>query len=142
MTRTTVARSTKIAFAAALMAATFGISTLAPVAPAEAGSVTINITPKGKNAKKLKMGLGILSLIQKAKNGASVSQDGNGNAVGIGQSGGGNNVGVIQKGDGHNAIITQNGGNNALGVIQFGKNTNADIAQNGGEAGLVIQGGW
>jgi hypothetical protein len=135
-------KTLRTALAASFLTLTFGAATVLPTVPAEAGSVSIKISPKGKNAKKLQKGLQILSLIQNAKNLAKVQQNGSGNAVGLAQSGGGNAVGVFQDGDGHTAVANQSGGNNALGIIQLGKNTHTDVSQNGGETGLIIQGGW
>jgi hypothetical protein len=135
-------RSLRTALAATLMTLSLGAATLLPVAPAEAGSITLKISPKGKKAKQLQQGLAIFGALQNARNVAKAYQNGNGNAIGGAQNGSGNVLGVIQEGDGHTAVATQNGGNNALGIIQFGKGTHTDVSQNGGETGLIIQGGW
>ena len=139
-----LAKSAKIA-AAALMALSVSALTLAPTTAAHAGgSIGIKITPKGKDAQKLKAGLQILSLIQglNGKNRAKVKQNGKNNCAGIAQKGNNNDALVFQDGSGHNATATQNGNNNGLGIIQLGKNTNADVTQNGNESGLLILGGW
>jgi Curlin associated repeat len=136
-----LALSAKLA-AAALLAFTVSATTLAPAHAG--GSIGIKISPKGKDAQKLKAGLKILSLVQglNGKNRAKVKQNGKNNCAGVGQKGSNNDALILQEGSGHCATATQNGNNNGLGIIQLGKNTNADVTQNGDEAGLLIMGGW
>lgn len=118
------------------------MSLIIGVAPASAGTFTLSIQPKGKDAAALSTGLRLYSLFSNKKNEAKVVQNGKNNASGIAQNGSGNVVGVFQKGKGHTSIVTQNGNNNALGVFQFGKNTSSNVVQNGGRTGLIFQGGW
>ncbi len=133
-------RHWKAAAMALLMGVTPAIYTSAP---ANAGSVTIKVTPKGKPAKAVKKGLTFLSRVQEARNRVRVEQYGSDNGAYVSQSGGGNWLGVFQRGSGHTATASQDGNNNTLGIFQFGKNTSTNTAQTGdGEFGLIFQGGW
>lgn len=130
------------AIAACALSVLMGVTVLDAQVPAEAGSVTIKITPKGKDARALSTGLRLYSLLSNIKNRASVSQNGDNNASAISQGGRGNVVGVIQSGSGHSSTVTQSGNGNGLAVIQLGKNTNSNVTQTGGQLGIILQGGW
>ena len=117
----------------------------APLAPAQAGSVGIHITPQGRDAEVLRHGLNIYSFLknQRGRNDARVDQRGTGNGAAISQTGTGNRATVFQRGKGHTGTITQNGNNNTYGVFQFGRNTSAAATQNGnGKTGFSFIGGW
>ena len=131
------------ALTAALLATTIGFGTVAAPVAAEAGQVTFHIRPHGKDARALRTGLAIFSLIQGAQNRAKVQQNGDNNAAGIAQNGSGNGALLVQDGSGHTGTITQNGNNNNCGLFQFGKNTSGGCSQTGnGGLDLVLQGGW
>jgi Curlin associated repeat len=121
---------------------------LAPfyAAPAQAknnGSVSLTISPNGRDAEVIREGLQIYSLFKSAKNRAKVDQRGAGNGAAIAQHGSGNTAEVFQRGKGNQATIEQTGNNNWFGVFQFGKKNNAVVSQNGnGRTGLILQGGW
>jgi Curlin associated repeat len=125
------------------LAAAIGLAPLCQAAPAQAGSITVKVTPKGKKVEKLKAGLERLGELQARRNRARVDQKGSGNSASVSQDGGGNWLGVFQRGSGHTAVASQNGNNNALGIFQFGKNTSTRTAQTGdGQVGLIFQAGW
>jgi hypothetical protein len=116
---------------------------LYPPTPADAGSVTIAVKPKGKSAKVVEKGLTLLSRIQERRNRARIDQNGSGNTALVSQHGAGNTVGVFQRGRGHTAVASQDGDDNTLGIFQFGKNTTTNTSQTGnGRVGLIFQGGW
>lgn len=128
-----------------ILTATMGLAVISAAVPANAGSVSINVTPKGKDAKLLRHGLNLYSLARnhRSRNRARVDQRGTGNGAGVSQSGEGNVAGVFQRGRGHSATISQNGNNNTYGIFQFGRNTSTMATQTGdGKVGLVFQGGW
>jgi len=111
--------------------------------PAQAGSVSVMITPKGDSAKAVSKGLQIYSLFQGFKSRAEVDQRGQNNSAGIAQTGSGNVAGIFQRGNGHTGTITQNGSNNAFGIFQFGRKTSSSVSQTGsGNVGFLFQGGW
>jgi hypothetical protein len=111
--------------------------------PAEAGSITIKVTPKGKKAEAISKGLNRWSKVRDRINNARVEQNGNGNTAQLSQSGSGNNLGVFQHGSGHTATASQDGNNNTLGIFQFGKNTSTNTSQTGnGQTSFIFQGGW
>lgn len=111
--------------------------------PAEAGSITIKVTPKGKKAEAISKGLNRWSKVRDRINRARVEQNGSGNTANLSQSGSGNNLGVFQHGSGHTATASQDGNNNTLGIFQFGKNTSTTTSQTGnGKASFIFQGGW
>ena len=130
--------------AAALLAASVGVTSLATATPATAGGqLTIKIKPKGRDARALRTGLAILGVVQGLQNKARVRQYGNGNASGIAQNGSGNGALLVQNGNNHTGTIVQNGNRNGCALIQFGKGTNGSCTQNGnGQFGLILQGGW
>ena len=112
-------------------------------APADAGSLTVTVKPKGKSAKVVEKGLTILSTIQARRNRARIDQSGSGNTALVSQHGEGNTIGIFQRGSGHTAIASQDGDDNTLGIFQFGKNTTTDTRQTGnGRVELIFQGGW
>lgn len=113
-------------------------------APAQAGgSVTVKLTPKGKQAKAIKKGLSFWSRVKERRNRARVDQRGGNNGAYVSQNGSGNSLGVFQRGSGHTATASQDGNNNTLGIFQFGKNTSSNVSQTGdGKFGLIFQGGW
>jgi hypothetical protein len=126
---------------AALLAATIGSAAL--VAPAEAGSISLNLDPKNaKQEKALKAGLTIYAIVNAVEN-RSIKQNGTNNAAGLAQFGSGN-LGIIhQDGDGHTGTLTQNGNNNACGLFQFGKGTSADVVQTGDDGTCAtVTFGW
>lgn len=127
-----------------MLAATLGLAAVATPVPADAGSISFKVAPKGKDAELLRHGLNLYSLARThRRNRARVDQRGTDNGAGISQSGEGNVAGVFQRGRGHSATISQNGNNNAYGVFQFGRNTHTSVTQSGdGGAGFVFQGGW
>ncbi len=111
--------------------------------PAQAGSITIKVTPKGKKAEAISKGLNRWSKVRNRINNARVEQNGSGNTAHLSQSGNGNNVAVFQRGTGHSATASQDGNNNTLGIFQFGKNTSTNTSQTGdGKASFIFQGGW
>jgi hypothetical protein len=111
--------------------------------PAQAGSITVTITPKGKKAEAISKGLSRWSKVRDRINRARVEQNGSGNTANLSQSGSGNNLGVFQRGTGHSATASQDGNNNTLGIFQFGKNTSTNTSQTGdGKASFIFQGGW
>jgi hypothetical protein len=114
-----------------------------PPTPADAGSVTVTVKPKGKSAKVVKKGLTVLSKIQARRNRARAEQNGSGNTALVSQHGEGNTLGVFQRGSGHTAIASQDGDDNTLGIFQLGKGTTTDTRQTGdGRVELIFQGGW
>jgi hypothetical protein len=121
-----------------------GLATASHVTqPAEAGSITIKVTPKGKKAEAISKGLNRWSKVRDRINNARVEQNGNGNTAQLSQSGSGNNLGVFQHGSGHTATASQDGNNNTLGIFQFGKNTSTNTSQTGnGQTSFIFQGGW
>jgi hypothetical protein len=131
------------ALSAAALAALIGFASLPMAAPAEAGQVTFHIKPRGKDARALRTGLAIYSIIQGVQNRAKVQQNGNNNAAGVAQNGSGNGALLVQDGSGHTGTITQNGNSNGCALLQFGKNANGSCTQNGnGALDLILQGGW
>jgi hypothetical protein len=121
-----------------------GLATASHVTqPAEAGSITIKATPKGKKAEAISKGLNRWSKVRNRINNARVEQNGNGNTANLSQRGSGNNLGVFQHGSGHTATASQDGNNNTLGIFQFGKNTSTNTSQTGnGQTSFIFQGGW
>lgn len=129
--------------AAALIAATLG--TTAGAIPASAGgSVSVNVAPRTQQeADAMRFGLGLYSLYNDVKSGASVKQRGSNNTAGVAQHGRNNNGIVYQEGNGHTGTIRQNGNNNSYGLFQFGRGTSANVSQNGnGQSGMTFQWGW
>lgn len=111
--------------------------------PADAGSVSLTITPKGDSATAISQGLRIYSWAKGIESRARVSQRGTGNAAAIGQSGSSNWAGIFQRGSGHTGTISQTGDNNAYGIFQFGRNTSSNVTQTGsGKVGFTFLGGW
>ena len=107
------------------------------------GSVSIVVTPKGRDADVVREGFFLYSLFKGSKNRATVDQQGAGNGANIAQHGNGNTAEVVQRGSGHAATVTQSGRNNWLGLFQFGRNTSSTVSQSGnGQTGLILQGGW
>lgn len=132
-------------FVVGMLAAALGLAAASAPVPANAGSVSFMVTPKGKDAELLRHGLNLYSLVRshRSRNRARVDQRGTDNGAGISQNGEGNVAGVFQRGRGHSATISQNGNNNAYGVFQFGRNTRSASTQTGdGQVGLLFQGGW
>ncbi len=125
----------------AAAAVTLGLATLAMSPAAEAGSINITVTPKGKVARFIEKGL---ALYDKARpNSAKVEQSGSGNGAGIAQSGSGNVGRIIQRGSGNTGTLTQTGNNNAFALIQLGKNRSSSVTQTGnGKVGFRLQAGW
>jgi hypothetical protein len=127
---------------AASLALTFLAGTLAP--PAEAGgSVAITVKPKNKKeARAMRMGLGVFALVKGAQNG-HISQNGIGNIAGLAQGGAGNLGMIVQEGNNHSATLNQQGNNNAHGIFQFGKGSDVNANQVGdGETGMTVGFGW
>ena len=136
------AKSILSIFAAAFLAA----SAFAAPAPAYADgffdSLSITVTPKGKDAVIMRKALTAASRIN-GKNRAVVEQRGSNNGAGISQSGRGNVAGVFQKGNNNTALGTQTGNNNALAIVQLGNSKKANVTQTGnGKAQSVFQAGW
>ncbi len=128
---------------AAALAIALGAAPILTAAPADAGSVTIKVTPKGNKGEKLLRGFERLSRIPDRRNKARVEQNGGGNSAEVSQQGQGNRLGVFQRGSGHSAIASQDGDNNTLGIFQFGKNTSTNTTQTGnGKSSLIFQRGW
>lgn len=127
-----------------MLAATLGLATVSAPVPVNAGSVSFTVTPKGKDAERLRHALNLYSLARShRRNRARIDQRGTGNGAGVSQSGAGNVAGIFQRGRGHSAAISQNGNNNAYGVFQFGRNTSTRATQTGdGQGGFIFQGGW
>lgn len=133
----------KITVSAAFLALSLGLAPMYIPAPADAGSFTVKLTPKGKRAEKVQKGLERWAQIRQRRNEARVEQSGNGNSAELSQNGGGNWLGVFQRGSGHSATASQDGNNNTLGIFQFGKNTSTNTSQTGnGQFSLIFQGGW
>lgn len=127
---------------AALMA-TAPLSIAPAAARTQHGSVSIVVTPKGRDADIVREGLNLYSLFKGNKNRATVNQQGSGNGADVAQHGNGNTAQVVQRGSGHSATVTQSGRNNWLGLFQFGRNTSSTVSQSGnGQTGLILQGGW
>lgn len=115
------------------------------VIPAQAGGqIQIDIAAQNSDdAKAIKTGLAIYSIVKGIKSQGGITQNGNGNNAGVGQNGSGNQGIVHQQGNGHNGSVQQVGNNNSHGLFQFGKNTNAHANQNGnGNAGATFAFGW
>lgn len=131
---------------ATALACLIGAAVLLPLAsaPAEAGSVTVKITPKTKiGTKMVEKGLTVVTKAQERHNAERIDQKGSGNSAEVSQSGDGNTLGVFQRGKGHTATASQDGNDNTLGIFQFGRNTSTTADQTGnGKTGLIIQGGW
>lgn len=126
-----------------LVAAT--IATAGLTVPAAAGgSVSLSFTPSNqREAAALRTGLGVYSVIQGVRNGASVRQIGRDNFAGLAQNGSRNTGLIHQRGDGHSASLEQNGNGNSHGIFQFGRGTGANVVQNGnGRTGATVQFGW
>jgi major curlin subunit len=134
---------TRNTIVASLLAATVGMTSMT-VPAAAGGSLSPSFAPAGtRDARALNAGLRIFSMIQGARSGASISQNGTGNAAGIAQNGRGNLGIVHQDGNGHSATLQQSGSGNAYGLFQFGERTDANVLQNGnGQAGAAFQLGW
>ncbi|MEW5962627.1 MAG: curlin [Pseudomonadota bacterium] len=126
-----------------LSAACAALLVLHAATPADAGSVSLTITPKGESATAIRQGLQIYSWAKSIESRARISQKGTGNAAAIGQSGSGNWAGIFQRGSGHTGTISQSGDNNAYGLFQFGRNTTSNVTQSGnGKVGFTFLGGW
>lgn len=113
--------------------------------PAQAGGqIQVDIAAKNSDeAKAIKTGLGIYSIVKGIQSQGGITQNGNGNTAGVAQNGSSNQGIVHQQGDGHNGTVQQVGNNNSHGLFQFGKNTDAHVNQNGnGEAGATFAFGW
>ena len=121
--------------------ASLAAATLLSAGPALAGgTISIVLTPDSREeAIKWRKGLAVASYRQ----GAHVSQAGDGNNAGITQDGR-RNLGVIrQDGDDHDASLTQTGNRNAYGIFQFGEGAEADVSQFGRrKTGILIQYGF
>ena len=99
-------------------------------APANAGQVSINLSPaNAEQQQMMQAGLGIYALYNGIQNG-SITQDGVNNMAGLTQGGGGNLGIVHQEGNNHN------------GLFQFGEGTDAHVNQSGGQTGLGLVFGW
>jgi hypothetical protein len=126
-----------------LSAACAALLALHAATPADAGSVSLTITPRGDSATAIRQGLQIYSWAKGIESRARISQKGTGNAAAIGQSGSGNWAGVFQRGSGHTGTISQSGNDNAYGLFQFGRNTSSNVTQTGsGKVGFTFLGGW
>ncbi|MCV0397519.1 MAG: curlin [Rhizobiaceae bacterium] len=128
---------------AAAIAASLGSAALTEPAVA-GGSFTIHVAPThAEGERAIRHGLGLYSLYNSIKGGASIRQKGRDNTAGIGQNGG-RNLGIIhQEGRGHQGTLQQNGSRNAYGLFQFGRNTSGHVTQNGnGMSGATFQWGW
>lgn len=138
--------TTKFWKAAALTALIGAAPVLTTSMPVEAGSFTVEITPKGKAAERLEKGLAVWSKLREKRrawrNRARIDQAGSNNAAQVGQNGSGNAALIVQRGKGHSAKVSQSGDDNTLGIFQFGKNTSTTTFQGGGENSLILQGGW
>lgn len=132
----------------ALMLALVAVIASAPIndANARGGTVSLTLSPQGRDGDVVREGLQLYSMIKGWKshsNRAKVDQRGSGNGAAIGQHGDSNVAEVVQRGNGHRATITQNGRNNWLGLFQFGRNTTGTVNQTGnGKTDIVIQGGF
>ena len=134
--------ASKMTLIAGLTAAT--ISTMALTVPATAGSVAFDFKPQNaRQENALRLGLGIYGIVNSARNGGVVRQNGNNNSAGVGQYGGGNHGVVHQEGNGHNGTLNQHGNGNSYGLFQFGENTDAHVNQYGnGGTGATFVFGW
>lgn len=119
-------------FAAALVAAVIGVSSLASPAMA-GGQLSISFAPSdAKQQQALGTGLQIFSLVKGlSSKGANASQNGNNNSAGFNQNGYGNHGLIVQEGNGHHGTVNQQGNGNSCGLFQFGKNTNGQCNQYG-----------
>lgn len=134
-------------FSSIIAAAVIGFSTFAAPQPAMAEgffkrTLSITVTPTGKQAEALRRALAARSKIG-SKNRASIEQNGVNNAAGISQSGSGNYVGIFQKGNNNTAMATQNGNNNSLAIVQLGNGKKSNVTQTGnGKSQIVFQSSW
>jgi hypothetical protein len=110
---------------------------------ADAGSVSLTVTPQGESAEAVRTGFMLYNLFRGFKNSARVDQKGSGNGAAISQHGRGNFAEVFQRGRGHSGTITQSGNHNAYGIFQFGRNARTSAVQRGdGNVGFTFQGNW
>jgi major curlin subunit len=128
---------------AAVAATTCPFASPLTIKAAEAGQLTIDIKPHGKDARLIRQGLQIYSFFEQAQNKARISQNGNNNTGVASQHGRGDLLGIAQNGNNHSASVSQNGNNDAFGLVQIGKGANGNFSQNGnGQLDLVLQAGW
>jgi hypothetical protein len=132
----------------ALVLALVAVIASAPIhdANARGGTVSLTLSPQGRDGDVVREGLQLYSMIKGWKsrgNRANVDQRGTGNGAAIGQHGDNNVAEVVQRGNGHSATVTQSGRNNWLGLFQFGRNATENVNQTGnGKTDIVIQGGF
>lgn len=124
--------------------ATLAAAMLAMAAPAYAGgSISVSVQPRNADeAHAMRTGMLIYTIVNDARGGGLIRQNGSGNAAGLAQYGSGNLGIVHQEGSGHTGTLTQNGDGNAHALFQFGNNTSGHVAQNGGDTGATFQFGW
>lgn len=128
-----------------LAAAVAGTLAIGGVAPAFAsGSIAIGVSARdAETDRAIRTGLQLYSLFNNARTGASIRQNGTGNAAGLNQDGRRNQGFIYQEGRGHNGTIQQTGNDNAYGLFQFGRNTDAHVTQRGdGNSGATFVFGW
>lgn len=134
---------TKIFVAHPGAAACAALALLVAASPADAGSISLTVTPKGDSATAISRGLQLYSWAKGLESRARITQKGTGNAAAISQSGSGNSAAVFQRGSGHTGTIAQNGDNNVYGLFQLGRNTSTNVSQTGsGKVGFTFLGGW
>ena len=133
----------RLALAAAFVALLIGTPITAASAASRHGSVSIVVTPHGRDAEVIREGYDIYSMLRHRKNRATIDQKGTGNGAAIAQHGDNNAAEIFQRGDNHSATVTQTGRNNLFGVFQFGRGTRETATQTGtGQTGFAIRGGW
>lgn len=113
---------------------------LAPMAAAQAGSLSLSLNARNaQEARALNTAISLYALHRDIDSGADIRQIGRNHAAGLYQSGGGNRAIIHQRGRNHTANLTQTGGNNGQVILQFGNGAHADVAQHGGQAGILLQ---
>ena len=133
----------RLALSTALIALSVGAPLSAASAASRHGSVSIVVTPQGRDAAVVREGYFIYSLFHLRKNRATIDQHGTGNGAAIAQHGDNNGAEIFQRGRDHSATVTQTGRNNLFGVFQFGRGTRETVTQTGtGQTGFAIRGGW
>ncbi len=129
-----------------LIAVTLAVTTAftVPAAPAAAGgTITWGYTAKNESeARRMRAGLAIYSLLNGKRGNAQVNQNGDNNSAGILQGGRNNTAIVHQEGRDHSGSIAQGGDNNACGLFQYGRGANGHVRQSGGQTCVVIQRGF
>ena len=118
-----------------LVAATLGMG-----AGAQAGALSLSLTPRSTTEARLISGaITLYALRRDLRANADIRQSGQNHAAALLQQGSGQRAIIRQRGADHSATLVQSGASNSQVILQFGRGAQADIAQTGGQAGILLQ---